>query len=271
MRRTSAINLSDADAVILLQFTAEVKRAAISCATLMSWLNAVGLSKTLRLPKGVAAVVPTSAQPSFVAVRQSALVALLTPAVVVGLRGFSHFLNVSADAVAVLMSAPDVHPHGKFPDTASASDSLSSAACFAKVTLKDLIAIHERLFREFDVAELSYLSALLDDVLQGHSPLFADGELVAVRTNFTIRDIRVAMTAEAIVAQSGAVTRVVVRNLSRSGLGFEAAGAIETGEMVVVRLSTSGRQLKGRVVWKVGQKAGVEFSERLDDSDSLFL
>jgi hypothetical protein len=270
MRRSSAINLSDSDALLLLQFSAEVKQAAISCASLLSWLNAADLSRQVTLPASITSVMPPRPQRAFLTVGQSSLRPMLTPAVGVGLKGFALFLSSSADAVEALvaMFGPDALVN--VADTATAGDRLTGAACFAKMTLKDLIAIHERLFREYDVAELSYLAAMLDDVLQGQSPLFADGNLVAPKTNFAIRDIRVALNADAVVAQSDIVARVVVRNISRGGLGFEAAGNIETGQTVVVRLTTSGRQLTGRVVWKVGQKAGVEFFQRLEDHDDLF-
>lgn len=265
LRKIGAINLSDADAALLLRFSADVKAAAISCVVLLSWLNAAILSKPLAHPAGLSRFVPPRDLPTFYAVGHSQLAVLLTPAVVVGFKGFGHFLNASVEAVEALFLELGV------AQAATASDRLDSVARFANMTLKDLIGIHKRLFREFDVAELSYLSALLDDVTQGKSPLFADGVLLPVKTDFTIRDVRVALNADALVANSNDVMRVIVRNISQGGLGFEAAGAIETGRMIIIKLTTSGRQLQGRVVWRVGQKAGVEFSERLSEGDDLFL
>ncbi len=269
MRRSAAIDLSDADAVLLLLFSDEVKQAGISCVMLLSCLNAADFSHHLVLPSGIEAFTPQRSQPSFEAVNVSPLTLLLTPPVRAGFRGFSHFLAVSSDGFSQLLQDYADGSGDALAHAAIVQDALMSAACFATMVLRDLTAIHQRLFRDFDVAELSYLASLLDDVLQGQSPLFAGGELIKVKTDFTIRDVRVVLHADAIIADSDVVTRVVVRNISQGGLGIVGAGPLVVGRTVVIRLATTGRQLKGRIVWKVGEKAGVEFTERLSDQDRL--
>ena len=268
LRRSAAINLTDAEAMLLLRFSDEVKRAAISCSILLSCINSVAISKGLRLPSNIGNFSPSQPQ-SFEAVQQSPLIGLLTPPVRAGLKGFSLFLASTRDEYARLIRMSDARGSICKADVETASEIVSSTACFAKVALKDLVAIHHRLFREFDMAELNYHAGLLDDVLEGETPLLADGKLIEVRTDFTIRDVRVLLNAEALVALSERVERVIVRNISQGGLGFEAAEFIATGQNVEIKLSNSGRRLEGRVVWKVGAKAGVEFFERLTETDPL--
>lgn len=268
VRRGGAIVMSDGDAALLLRFSGEVRAAAISCLNLLSCFNAVGLAQYRPLPQRLGAFKPS--QPlSFHELRASALADLFKPATCAGLKGFALFLATSGDELEqVLRGQLDAGVVSKAM-VERASDAAATAACFAKITLKDLVAIHRRLFREFDVAECSYLASLLDDVLQGKSPLLVDGQLVGVKTDFEIRDVRVELNAEAFVAGAAMGDRVLVRNISQGGLGFDGTARFCPSQLVEIRLTHSGRKLQGRVVWKVGTKAGVEFLTRLDEADAL--
>ena len=268
VRRSGSIVVTDAEAAVLLAFNAQVRAAAISCSNLLSCYSAVDVSTKFRLPATIANFAPEPT--TFEALRGTALQSLFKPATWAGLKGFARFL---AQSRAELEAVLEIHHRVGFVgknDVEQASEIAIAAACFAKITLKDLIAIHRRLFREFDVAELSYHANMLDDVLQGKSPLLENGKLVPVRTDFELRDVRVRLNAEAWVAGRSQGDRIMVRNISRGGLGFDGAGRVLTGQAIEVRLLQSGRKLNGRVVWKVGDKAGVEFFDRLEDGDTLF-
>ena len=268
VRRSGSIVVSDAEAAVLLAFNAQVRSAAISCSNLLSCYNAVDVSTKFRLPATIANFAPEPI--TFEALRGTALQSLFKPATWAGLKGFARFLAQSRVELETVLEIQHRAGFVGKNDVEQASEIAIAAACFAKITLKDLIAIHRRLFREFDVAELSYHANMLDDVLQGKSPLLDNGKLVPVRTDFELRDVRVRLNAEAWVVGGSQGDRIMVRNISRGGLGFEGAGRVLTGQAIEVRLLQSGRKLNGRVVWKVGDKAGVEFFDRLDDADSLF-
>ncbi|MEQ1695337.1 MAG: PilZ domain-containing protein [Hyphomicrobiaceae bacterium] len=226
------------------------------------------MSSRFRMPASITLFAPQKLQ--YADLSGTALQSLFTTATWAGLRGFARFIEQSRgelEAVLVIQQRVGVITKS---DVERASEIVTAAACFAKITLKDLIAIHRRLFREFDVAELSYHANLLDDVLQGKSPLIEGDTLIPVRTDFQLRDVRVRLNAEAWVAGGAQGDRIMVRNISRGGLGFDGAGSVSAGQAIEVRLLQSGRKLQGRIVWKVGDKAGVEFPERLDDADPLF-
>lgn len=268
VRRSGSIELSDAEAGVLLAFTRQVKTASISCSNLMCCYNVAAASSRFRLPVSIAHF--AHEYPPFATLTGPALQGLFKPATLAGLRGFARFLDQSrADLEALLDHQHRVGFAGS-DAVAPAREIVMAAACFAKITLKDLIAIHRRLFREFDVAELSYHANLLDDVLQGKSPLLEDDQLIPVRTDFELREARVMLNAEAWVAGGAQGDRIMVRNISLGGLGFDGAARVMAGQMIEVRLLQSSRKLRGRVAWKVGDKAGVEFAERLDDADPLF-
>lgn len=267
IRRSGAIEVSDADASVLLAFSAQVKSAAISCSNLLSCYNGVTMSSKCRLPVAIANFAPEPT--TFDVLAATALHSLFKPATWAGLRGFARFLAESRDELESVLAIQHSAGFVSKADVARASEIATAAACFAKITLKDLIAIYQRLFREFDVAELSYHTNLLDDVLQGKSPLLDDGQLIPVRTEFVLRNMRVKLNAEAWLPGGSQGERIMVRNISRGGLGFDGATRVSTGQVIEVRLMQSGRKLDGRVVWKVGEKAGVEFFESLQDCDPL--
>lgn len=268
VRRSGSIVVSDAEAAVLLAFSAQVRSAAISCSNLLSCYNAVDVSTTFRMPTDVAEFAP---QPTtFETLRGTSLQSLFKPATWAGLKGFARFLAQSREELETVLAIQNRAGFVGKGDIEQASEIVTAAACFAKITAKDLIAIHRRLFREFDVAELSYHANMLDDVLQGKSPLLENGQLIPVRTDFELRDVRVRLNAEAWVVGGLQGDRIMVRNISRGGLGFDGAGQVFTGQAIEVRLLQSGRKLNGRVVWKVGEKAGVEFLDRLEDADPLF-
>lgn len=266
VRRSGSIVVSDDDAATFLAFSEQVKIAAISCSNLLSCYNNAGLFP-VRFPASISDFAP-SGQP-FDVVTAPALRSLFKPATWVGLKGFARFLAQSRNELENVLTVQQHAGGVTNADIDRAHEIVTAAACFAKITLKDLIAIHRRLFRELDVAELSYHANMLDEVLQGKSPLLVDGVLVPVKTDFELRDPRVSLDAEAWVAGSARGEIIMVRNISAGGLGFEGAARLQAGQAVEIRLVVSGRKLRGRVAWKVGAKAGVEFADRLESSDPL--
>lgn len=267
-RRNAALSLTDRDAELLVRFSSDVRAAAISCATLLSCFNAVGFSKALRLPHNIAAFAPMSL-PSLPALSNSPLPALFSPATRAGLKGFDMFLTHGREELEKVLALHHSNGAVRKAEVASASDVMNTAACFAKITLKDLVVIHGRLFHDFDVAQMNYLAGLLDDVLQGKCPLLADGKLSPVRADFFVRERRVELNAEALVVNTHKIVRVMVCNISLGGLGFEGQGAFEMGQLVEITLLATGRRLDGRLSWRVGQRAGVAFARQLEETDPL--
>lgn len=267
-RRNAPITLSDQDARVLARFSEEVRTAAVSCAALLSCFNAVGFSKALRLPHNIAEFAPHHLQ-SLPALARSPLSSLLSPATRAGLKGFALFLAHGREELERVLALHQRTGAVHKAEVAGASDVMSTAACFAKITLKDLVVIHGRLFHDFDVAQMNYLAGLLDDVLQGKCPLLSDGKLVPVRTDFHIRERRVEFNAEALVVNTHRVERVMVCNISQGGLGFEGPGHFEMGQLIEIKLLATGRRLDGRLSWRVGSRAGVAFARQLEATDSL--
>lgn len=268
VRRSGSIVVSDGDAEIFLAFSAQVREAAISCSNLLSCYNAAELAP-IRLPASIANFAPV--ERPFDVVKSIELRKLFKPATWIGLSGFARFLADSRNELESLLTIQHRTGGVTKSDVSRALETATAAACFAKITLKDLVAIHRRLFREFDVAELSYHANMLDDVLQGKSPLLRDGKLIPVKTDFELRDPRVRLDAEAWVAGSDHGQTIMVRNISPGGLGFDGAPFVDAGQLVEIRLAMSGRRLSGRIAWKVGAKAGVEFTDRLHPTDALLI
>ncbi|MBX9926302.1 MAG: PilZ domain-containing protein, partial [Hyphomicrobiaceae bacterium] len=156
-------------------------------------------------------------------------------------------------------------------DINAAREASYTASCFAKLTLKDLISIEGRLADAYEVAHMSYLTRLLDDVLEGKSPLLVNGQLERAKTDFLVREQRVQINAEASVQDPVRQELVIVQNISQSGLAFRSSSTYEAGQRIRVRLTTSGRELLGRIVWRIGHRAGVAFFYPLDQDDDLLL
>jgi hypothetical protein len=62
--------------------------------------------------------------------------------------------------------------------------------------------------------------------------------------------------------------RVIVADISSSGLGLSRCAGLSTGDLVTVELAT-GRTLSGCAVWVDGQRAGVQLREPLSLNDPL--
>ena len=169
VRRSGSIVVSDQDAGVLLAFTAQVRDVSTCLANLLSCYNTVDGSALHRLPANIANFAPIEAP--FVLEQALDLRGLFKPATWVGLKGFARFIGQSRSELELLLGLQHRSGGVGMAEVSRALEIATGAACFAKITLKDLIAIHRRLFREYDVAELSYHANLLDDVLQGKSPL----------------------------------------------------------------------------------------------------
>jgi hypothetical protein len=266
----ASVSLNDEEAALLELFGSDCKTAAISTVNLLSAYSAVAYSKGLRLPANLIAFAPPKPH-SFAVLPGSGLLSLLAPATRSGLKGFAYYLGKTQDElVRILDIAARQQGIVYDGDVVEAREVTSSAACFAKIALKDLVTIQTRIRREYEVAQMNYLASLLDDVLEGRSPLLADGRLVPVRTEFLIRQRRVELNAEALVAEPHRFEqRVLVTNVSQGGLGFKGASEFSNGQTIAITLVHSTRRFVGKIVWKLGSQAGVEFFEPLDMADPL--
>lgn len=262
--------LDETDAALLGVFANEVKAAAICCINVASSLNAVGFSKLCPLPQALASFSPSFPR-SFEIVKSSRLALHLTPPVRAGLSGFSYYLRSMRDELAPLLVRNAITGGVTRQEVVAAREATNAASCFAKLTLKDTISIEQRLTAEYEVAHMGYLVALIDDVLEGKSPLLVDGQLEKAKTEFLVREKRVAINAEAIVTDPGSQERVVVSNLSQGGLAFRGNALYAPGQDIRIRLMTSGRELLGRIVWRAGHKAGMSFFDQLSAGDDLLL
>jgi PilZ domain len=265
-----SICLSQDDARLLDLFSQEIKAAAAACATLLSCFNAAEYGANVTLPIGAAHMAPQHPA-SFADVAQSGLKRLLSPATLSCLKGLAGCLIRSREAFEHILRAQQATGPVRIEACAGIADALNTAACFIKLVLQDLISIEARLLRELEVAEMKYLASLLDDVLEGKSPLLANGRLVPLRTDFHVRDMRVELNADAIMLDGDQSVRVIVCNISPGGLGFKAASQFEIGKAITVRLVQSGREFSGRLVWKIGDAAGISFFERLSDRDPMLV
>lgn len=266
----ACVSLDDGNAALLALFSQDVVGAAICTVSLLSCFNSVEYSKGMPLPANLAAFAPIAPR-SFALLPGSGLLSVLAPATRSGLKGFLYYLSNTAEELSRVVEI--AHAQGGIVyrgDLAQARDAANSAACFAKLALKDLVSIHARVRHEFEVAQMNYLAALIDDVLEGKSPLLSGGRISPVRAEFQIRQRRVELNAEALVADPRRFERhVVVTNISAGGLGFKGASEFVTGQAVEIKLVSSPRQFTGKIVWKLGTEAGVEFFKPLPETDEL--
>ncbi|NJM55058.1 MAG: PilZ domain-containing protein [Verrucomicrobiae bacterium] len=265
-----SLALEEAEMVLLKAFADDVKTAAINCINLSSCLNAVGFSRRFNFPPEITEFAPNFPH-SFATVKSSALAGHLTPSVRSGLNGFVYYLRSMREALDALLALETARGGVTSADIAQARDATYTASCFAKLTLKDLISIEGRLADAYEVAHMSYLTRLLDEVLEGKSPLLANGHLERAKTEFLVRERRVQINAEASVADPARRELVIVQNISQGGLAFKSSSAYHAGQRIRVRLTTSGRELLGRIVWRMGTRAGVTFFYPLEANDDLLL
>lgn len=267
VRPGGAIELTDEQAADLLLFSKQARDASRYCAYLMSAYNVMTVARH-PLPQGLEqyADVPRS-----FAIPLESLRPLFKPATWVGLRGFRQLLTQSMEEFAEIRAADQERGGTLSRDVASARETTLAASCFAKITVKDLAAIHRRFFRDIDVAEFNYYANLLDDAIDGKAPLVEGDRLLPVKTDFQIRDPRVRINAQARIQGTSKAYLVCIRNVSPGGLGFDGGEDLLPGQQVELLLVQSGRRLLGRIAWKVGAKAGIEFAQRLEPNDPLMI
>ena len=265
-----ALALEEAEMILLKTFSEQVKTSAIACINLSSCLNAVGFSRRFNFPPEITEFTPKFPH-SFAAVKSSGLASHLTPSVRSGLDGFVYYLRCMREALDGLLALETERGGISSADIALARDATYTASCFAKLILKDLISIEGRLADAYEVAHLSYLTRLLDDVLEGKSPLLANGHLERAKTEFLVRERRVQINAEATISDPVRHELVIVQNISQGGLAFKSFSAYTAGQRIRVRLTTSGRELLGRIVWRMGPRAGMTFFYPLETDDELLL
>lgn len=260
--------LDDGDSVILNSFTTDVIEAAISCVSFASFFNAAAFTRRLALPADLARFAPSYPH-SFAVVRGCALSSHLTPAVRLGMQAFTDYLRQMRQDLPALQATAAMRQGIAREDVAPLRDVTLTACCFAKLTLKDLVTIHERTAANFEAAQLRYLVAMLDDVLEGRSPLFVDGRIEKPKSQFLSRERRVHLNADAIVAEHANRERVVVSDISRGGLAFQGYGIYEPGQKLEIRLVVNGRDFHGKVLWRNRNKAGMGFRTPLPPNDEL--
>ena len=258
------------EAAQLLTFSHDVALATISCVKLLSCYNAVAFAPHFHLPAGIDQFAPSYPH-SFKLLEGSELMRGLSPATRSGLKGFAFYLGRAREEVLRLVEKFGARSILVPADVAVAAETTNGAACFATLAISDVRAIERRNGREFEVAQLCYFGRLLDEVIGGRSPLWADGRLLEVRDDFRLRERRVKMTAVAMVIGQQRQEQVIVTNLSRGGLGFQTAAEFMPGQVVEVDLLEPRRYFKAQVVWRRGLSTGVHFAVPLSDEDPLLI
>jgi len=242
-------------------FSHDVKAAVIACAKLLSCYHGAAHTSRFQLPSNLLEVAPSYPY-AFKALEGGSLFRSLSPATRSGLKGFTYYLGRAREE-AVLLSGD------RSADVAIAIEVTSTAACFAKLAVADILAIERRQGHAFEIAQWSYLVALLDDVIEGRGPLWMDGRILEVRSDFRLRERRLNMTAVALVVSQQREEQVVIINLSRGGLGFQSAAPFEAGQCVEIKLLQPARIFAGQIMWRIGSKVGVKFAQPLPDDDPL--
>ena len=258
------------DAAQLQFFGHDVKAAAISCAKLLSCYNAVSFARSFHLPARLEAFAPVYPH-SFKLLDGTRLMRTLSPATRSGLKGFAYYLGKARDEVLRLMETFGSGRVLTATDVAPAAEVTNAAACFAKLAVSDVLSIARRNGQENEIAQLSYLVALLDDVIEGRCPLWSNGNIIEVRADFMLRERRIEMTAVALILEQHRQEQVIVTNISRGGLGFKSAAAFVMGHNLEIKLLEPERLFKGQVVWRRGLNCGVQFDRLLADDDELLI
>ena len=258
------------EAAQLLAFSHDVAAAAVACAKLLSCYNAVAFAPHFHLPRRLDQFAPVYPH-SFKLLEGTELMRALSPATRSGLRGLSFYLGKARDEVLRLVQSFGSQRVLVPADVAAAIEVTKGAACFATLAISDILAIERRNDRAFEVAQLSYFNRLLDDVIGGRCPLWADGRILEVRADFRLRERRVTMTAVAMVVGEQRQEQVIVTNLSRGGLGFQTAADFLPGQLVDIELFEPNRHFKAQVVWRRGLNTGVQFAVPLLDDDGLLI
>jgi hypothetical protein len=269
IRELYSVVLDDANLMLLRQFASEVKTASSSCIALGSCFNAVGFSKTVRLPINIANYAPNPPLQSARSIRETHLYSYFSPRVQSGLKGFGYYLTNMRDELEVVLNRHQTIGFVTSEDVRAANDATGTAACFAKLILKDLVSIESRLAEEYEVAQMNYLMALLDQILEGKSPLLIDGGLAKLRTDFKGRERRLAINADAYVTNPIGHERVIITNISQGGLAIKGSIHHMLAQPIRLKLVDSGRVLSGRVVWRDDDRAGVSFHFMLSEDDEL--
>ena len=266
---SSAAVVRESDPVQLRQmFFYDAKATAIGLVKLLSCFNAASLSSDFRLPVNLESIIPAHPY-SFSLIEGSSLVRQLSPATRAGMRGFRHYLTRVRDGVVQLMVDPGPGVPVSFAQMEGPIEVASTAACFAKLAVNDALVIARRENLEPEIAQLSYLIGLMDDVIGGKGPLWADGWFLEPRSDFTLRQRRVQLSAVAVVAREKREERVTVTNISVGGLGFDGAESFETGQAVLINLLGFQRTFSGTIIWRDGPHAGVRLSTPLAQDDPL--
>ncbi len=249
-------------------FFYDVKASAIAIVKLLSCFNAAIMSSSFRLPQRLEAAVPEYPY-SFMLLEGSELLTQLSAATRAGLKGYRHYLQQVNEATAGLMRSPGAGSAVTHDQMGAPIEVASTAACFAKLAVNDCLTMARRSQIESEVPQLSYLVALLDDVIGGKAPLWSDHGFVEPRSDFTLRQWRVHLNALAVIVREHREERVTVTNLSVGGLGFEGASSFATGQPLVIRLIDHNRTFCGTIVWRDGPHAGVRFDQILATNDPL--
>ena len=88
--------------------------------------------------------------------------------------------------------------------------------------------------------------------------------LLSERRSFARRKTR----WEAVLTVHGRFQRIIIHNISRSGMKLKNAFGLVPGDELMVEM-VSGRKLTGTVMWSVAPYVGVAFDELLVDDDPL--
>ena len=186
-------------------------------------------------------------------------------------EALSGFHSAMRTASVHTVEIEDVTARGGQPSAAA----LRSCSSAWRIAAADAATVLERIAGA--AASAGYLQSLdfrahthdLKAVADGGSPCVTDdGHIkIPVWTERRLEHRRQLGCGAALYGRAGQ-QRVIVADISSSGLGLSRCAGLSAGDLVTAELA-SGRTLSGRAVWVDGQRAGVQFREPLSGNDPL--
>ncbi|MGH1418950.1 MAG: PilZ domain-containing protein [Hyphomicrobiaceae bacterium] len=115
--------------------------------------------------------------------------------------------------------------------------------------------------------EIAPLSELLESVVRGEYPLIDQtGNALMPKWAERRKFERTPVKFSATLHVNGSDRKVIVRDISATGLGLDSSGDLAIGEEVVVQIEGAPR-LIGRVVWSTNSRSGIKLLHPLNGPD----
>lgn len=119
------------------------------------------------------------------------------------------------------------------------------------------------------MADHGEMVRLLGEVVGGRCPMLDGGEVILPKSLERRQSERARLWAPAVLTAASATHRVIIRDISATGLGLDCAHDVPVGAAVVVSAGAALR-LEGVIAWSQAGRAGVRLSSPLMGPDPLF-